>query len=397
MKAELQDSGWLLDTHGLPAASMELLVQKKKEFLETAIREVQSEFNITFEKFDNDKAEFIELAKGITRSLLRYDNTSFQLAKAILNKFRETYGLSAQINYLTLPYPIIHFPSDTSEIGPKHKDGYDYIDHFYTTWTPLNDCFHKPLSITEKTHKKNGFVLRQLRARIKFVDNALLALKKTIYPDISLSNFLIWHGRTEHEGLLNTTNETTTTLVVRFTSSPILFDVALSCDDLAAAKLNENKIDARDFTKKVITCFKEIDAFSKTLKEKNFSFDKLLENVNGKIKEWNLSPAEWKRFAFVLGLWAQRMESKRDVFVFYLFSFIGAHDNFYVLQKCIGRVFQLYGKDDAQKFIRSVLEKYPSRQMNHVIKNAISNAGEKAEGIKIEFSDNVTFLKHEFE
>jgi hypothetical protein len=397
MKIALQDSGWSIDAHSLPAVTMQQLVQKKNEFLATAIEEVSKEFNVTLKKFDSDKAEHIELAKGITRSLLRYDSSSMLLAKAIYKKLQETYGLSEQLNYLALPYPIIHFPYDTSEIGPKHKDGYDYIDHFYTTWTPLNDCFHKPLSITENTHRQNGFVLRQLRARINFIDRAFLASKKTIYPDIPLGKFLLWHGRTDHEGLLNTADEITTTLVIRFTSSPILYDVAISCVDLETAKLNETEIDTRYFAKKMIRLFKETAALANAMDKDHIAFEALLAKVNSTIREWALTPAEWKRFAFMLGLWAQRMEAKRNVFVFYLFAFIGAHDNFYILHKSIGRILSLYGKSEAQKFIRMMLEQYPSRQMNHVIKSALLVAGEKAHGIKIDYPEIVTFLNYEFE
>ncbi|MEO5644345.1 MAG: hypothetical protein ABIQ40_13890 [Bacteroidia bacterium] len=396
MKAELLEEGWSMSAYQ-HADAMKLIVQKKDEFLQTAIREVQSEFNVTLGKFDAGKAEYIELAKGITRSLLRYDNASFLLAKAILKELQITYGLTSEVNYLTLPYPIIHFSYDTSEIGPKHKDGYDYIDHFYTTWTPLNDCFHKPLSITENTHKKHGFFLRQLRARVNFIDKAIVASKKISYPDIPLGKFLIWHGNTDHEGLLNTTEDITISLVIRFTSSPILYDVAISCKDLLEEKLEDNAVNTVYITKKMIRLFRDVDAFAKVVEQGKTSFDKLYKQVHEKICEWKLSPAEWKRFAFMLGLWAQRMESKRNVFLFYLFAFMGAHDNFYVLQKCIGQLFNLYGKEAAQKFIRTMLDKSPGRQMNHVVKSAIAMAGEKANGIKIDYPQSDTFLKHEFE
>ncbi len=397
MKAELQDFGWSLGAHQLPTESMDLLVRKKNEFLETAIHEVQSAFNIRFEKFDADKAAYIELAKGITRSLLRYDCASLVLAKAILKELEKTYGLTYELNYFTLPNPIIHFPFDTSEIGPRHKDGYDYIEHFYTTWTPLNDCFHKPLSITENTHSKNGFVLRQLRSRIKLIDNAIIASKKIIYPDIPLGKFALWHGRTEHEGLLNTTKEITVSLVIRFTSTPALYDVAVSCIDLKAAALNDIGIEPRYFTKKAIRLFKEVDEFAKVVESEHPSFQKLFESIQEKIKEWDLPADECKRLGFVFGTWAQRMEQKRNVLVFYLFAFTGAHDNFYVLQKCITHIFSLYGKTDAQKFMRMMVTKYPGRQMTHVVKSAIAMAGEKAAGIKIDFPRNEALLTYELE
>lgn len=390
MKTDLQEKGWSMDVHALDPATWSLLLEKKNEYLHTAIREVQSAFGVSFDRFDSDKAEFIEIAKAITRSFLRYDAGSFQLAKAILKKLKENYGLAGELNYLTLPYPIIHFSYDTSETGPKHKDGYNYIRHFYTTWTPLNDCFHKPISVTEKTHLKNGFILRQLRARVKFMDK-----KKVIYPDLPLGKFLVWYGSTEHEGLLNTTKDITATLVIRYTSSPILYDLALSCDDLEKAEIKNDAPEAVFFTKKMISLFKEIDALAKSQETAPLSFDHLFDQVRRQISGWELSKAEWKHFAFALGLWAQRMETRREVFLFYFFAFLGAHDNFYVLHRCISLVLRLYGKEATQKFIRFTIENYSCRQLNHVIKSAMNIAGENAAGIRIDYPDAFNFMAYE--
>jgi hypothetical protein len=393
---QLQESGWSLSSHGLPPEVLSLLVERKNEYLQTAIREVKSASGVTFDRFDSDKTEHIELAKAITRSLLRYDACSFELAKAVLKKLRTEYGLAAELNFVTLPYPIIHFSYDTSEIGPKHKDGYDYIDHFYTTWTPLNDCFHKPVSITEKTHTRDNFFLRQLRSRIKFIDRKIIASKKVIYPDLELGKFLLWHGTTDHEGLLNTTENITTTLVIRFTSSPILYDIALSCDELEKAGISEDAIDTVYFTKKLIGLFEEIDEWTKENSHERVSFDAMLEKINHKIISWGLSKAEWKRFSFALGLWAQRLEAKREVFLFYLFAFLGAHDNFYVLHKCITSVFRFYGKDAARKFIQVIIEKYPCRQVNHVVKSALLQQGENAGSLRLVLPEAPDFLTYDF-
>src|ERR1041385_546336 len=299
--ARLQELGWALDSHGLSPSVLSQLVERKNEYLQTAIREVQSASGVSFDRFDSDKVEDIGLAKAITRSFLRYDSNSFLLAKAVLGKLKSDYGLAEELRFVALPYPIIHFSYDTSETGPKHKDGYDYIDHFYTTWTPLNDCFHKPISVTEKTHRKDSFFLRQLRSRIKFIDRKIQASKKIIYPDLSLGNFLFWHGTTDHEGLLNTTENITATLVIRFTSSPILYDVVLSCEALEKAEIKESTIDTVYFAKKMVRLFKELDAFAVTFAGEKISFDVLMEKLNRMIVSWELSKEEWKRFGFVLG------------------------------------------------------------------------------------------------
>jgi hypothetical protein len=122
----------------------------------------------------------------------------------------------------------------------------------------------------------------------------------------------------------------------------------------------------------------------------------MLEKINHKIISWGLSKAEWKRFSFALGLWAQRLEAKREVFLFYLFAFLGAHDNFYVLHKCITSVFRFYGKDAARKFIQVIIEKYPCRQVNHVVKSALLQQGENAGSLRLVLPEAPDFLTYDF-
>ncbi|HET6992066.1 MAG TPA: hypothetical protein VFJ43_12110 [Bacteroidia bacterium] len=397
MRNALQETGWSKDTHKLPAATMEELVRKKNEFLRISFAEVEKAFHVSLDKFDDKKIGYIELAKGITRSLLRYDDCSFLLAQHVWKELQSTYGLANEIKNLALPYPIIHLPEDHSEIGPKHKDGYPYIDHFYTTWTPLNDCFHQPLSITEKTHRKNGFVLRQLRSRIKFIDRAILSTKKTLYPDIRLGEFFVWHGTTDHEGLLNKSGSTTTSIVLRFTSSPILYDVALPCADLEKFIPENRKTDTTELAKKIISFFNAVDAHGKRNDDEKKPFGELSAEIESEIKKWDLSPKEKKQFSFVLALWAQRMDGKRNVSLFYLYSYFIARDNFYVFHKCITSVLHNYGKDATEKFINDTIASDFSTQMDYVIKSAVNLNREKLEGIKLNIPAEMELLKYRFE
>ncbi len=393
MKSDLADNGWALGEHHLPKEIVNLLVRKKNEFLETSIREVGAAFGVSIEVFDAENTEVIELAKGITRSLLRYDACSFLLARAVYTELNKKYGIENEVKYVAIPYPIIHYALDTSEIGEMHRDGYDYVEHFYTTWTPLNDCFHKPIAVIEKSHLKNGFILRQLRARIKRFDKFILSRKKKIYPDIPLGQFAIWYGSTFHEGLLNKSEIIATALVVRFTNTPILFDLAFPIKDLMEATIIPTEVNCLEFTKKMIQCFKEIEIISKNSLSEKDSFETILLTIQQKIESWKFSAEDAQRFAFMIGLWAQRMESKRNVLLFYLFSFLSAHNNFYVLHKCITMGIRNYSIHSMEAFINSIIKKYPCIQMNHVVQNAISLAGEKANGMNIKFEPQIEYMK----
>ncbi|OHB07969.1 MAG: hypothetical protein A2W64_00885 [Candidatus Zambryskibacteria bacterium RIFCSPLOWO2_02_39_10] len=393
MDKNLEESGWALAPHNLPREIMEKLVKKKDEYLQISCQEVERAFNVSFEGFESEKIEYIELAKGIARAFLRYDPFSHLLLQAVWRKLSETFGLSSKIKYLTLPYPIIHFPLDTSESGTTHKDGYDYIKDFYTTWTPLNDCFHQPISIIEKTHYKNSFILRKLRAKLKFIDKLILSTKKIFKPDIRLGEFFVWHGETNHAGLLNRSGQTKVSITARFTSSAMMSETTLTTEEIENYTAIENKIIPRDLAQKIIKIFKEIQTQTKEEAIMEKTMDGLVENVRLNIKSWNLSPDESKRLGFVLALWAQRMERKTDANLFYLYAFFSGTDNFYTLQKCLTYVISNFKSEEALKFINFILRDFGSQQSVYIIKRAVKLSGEKGKNLNIEYPIDLPLLK----
>lgn len=384
MDKELQEKGWALDTHKLPKKILDELVEKKDEFLNTSCEEVQKAFGVTFSKFDEEKIESIELAKAIARAFLRYDNHSHLLAQAIWKELKDNFHLADQAKYLALPYPIIHFSMDTSEAGGKHKDAYEYIEHFYTTWTPLNDCLHKPLAITENTHLKDSFVVRQLRLRLKSIDKFIFPAKKTLKPDILLGQFLVWHGTTEHEGLLNTSDEAKVALVVRFTSSPILSESTIPVEKIEKYVSTENNIFSRELVQKIIACFKEVE------KESPKKMDTAA--VRSHIKSWSMTAEELKRLGYVLGLWAQRLDGKKDVSLFYLYSFFCGTDNYYFLKKYVRHAIANFTKKDVENFIHSILSEFGNEQLIFVTKESIRMGGEKGKNLHITYPEKVPLL-----
>ena len=393
MNEQLEKNGWAMTTHKLSKNTMAELVKKKDELLKMSCEEVKKAFNISFEGFESEKIEHIELAKEIARAFLRYEPESHLLLQAVWKELSETFELSPKIKYLTLPYPIIHFPLDTSESGTVHKDGYDYIKNFYTTWIPLNDCFHKPISITENTHHKNSFLLRKLRAKIKFIDRLILSTKKIFKPDIHLGEFFVWHGTTDHTGLLNRSGEIKISITVRFTSSPMMYETTLTTAEIENYTVTETKIVPRDLAQKIINIFKEIRTQTQEGIVKEKTIHELIKEICMKIKSWNLSLDESKRLGFVLGLWAQRMERKMDANLFYLYAFFSGTDNFYSLRKCVSYVLMNFKSEDALWFINFILHDFGSEQSAHIIKDIIKWSGEKGKNLNIQYPKELPLLK----
>ena len=389
----MQKRGWAVAPHKLPPEILGRLVKKKDEFLTISFVEAQKAFKITLNGFESEKVEYIELAKAITRALLRYDPDSFLLARAIWKELKETFKLKSEIQYLGAPYPIIHLPEDTSEIGGRHKDDLEYIKYFYTTWTPLNDCFHQPLSIFENTHKKNNFFIRQLRIRLPFVNKLILSTKKELKPDIRLGEFFLWPGRTDHQGLLNKSGKTTVAMITSFSSSPIMNGPSLTVEEIEKYVAKETNIDTLSFVQKMISAWKEIRAESWENIEKTKNLGELTADVRRQIKKWNFSPEESKRFAFVCVLWAQRLIVKMDVTVFYFYAFFSAGDNFNALHACIRYAIDHFKTEEIKVFADSILRDFASKQAVFEIKSAIKLSGEKGRNLNIKYPENLALLK----
>ncbi len=391
MNDELQKNGWAIASHKLNKEILADLVEQKNKFLNISREEVEKEFNISLFKFESENIEYIELYKAITRALIRYEPKSFLLAQAVWKELKNTFKLS-EIKYLGLPYPIIHLPEDTSEPGRRHRDNVEYIKSFYTTWTPLNNFFHQPLTITEKTHRKNNFFLRQLRIRFKFIDKFILSRKRELRPDFHLGEFGVWHGTTYHEGLLNKSGDITIANVTSFTDSPIMSGLVMTTDYIEKYTPLKITVDTDGLVKKIISSFKIVEGEMREATHKNKNLNKLVGNVRSNIKGWGFSPTELRYFAFVCVLWAQRLEAKKDVNIFYFYAFFSCQENFLALHKCIAYSISHYKNEEVSSFANSVLNDFGSLQAVFEIKEAIRLSGEIGKNIKVNYPEKAELL-----
>ncbi len=209
-----------------------------------------------------------------------------------------------------------------------------------------------------------------------------------------LGEFLTWHGKTEHEGLLNTTNKPHVALAIRFTSSPIMSESTLSVEEIENYVPVEIGVFSRSLVKKIIQTFEEIrHRIAHVGCGEARDLNKTVAEIRAHIKTWDFSKEELKRLSYIFGLWAQRMESKGDVSVFYLYSFFCGADNYFFLRKCIRHAIAQFNSNESENLINSILRDFPNEQVAYVIRDSIKISGELGEKIKVRYPKRLELLK----
>ena len=146
-------------------------------------------------KWNKKKAFEIEIKKSFIRGLLRYSENSYKILQFLKKKYYKDFLKSKKINWLTLPYPMIHLSKDNVEDG-----GYHYDDcsnkNYYTCWIPITDYNYSALSM--------------LNFQSKIINKIFTFLIKTgickyFSHDINAKkgNIFFWNGIQIHSGKKN--------------------------------------------------------------------------------------------------------------------------------------------------------------------------------------------------
>ena len=64
----------------------------------------------------------IEIKKSFARGMLRYSEDTSKILKFIKNYYEENLIKPKKLNWITLPYPMIHLSNDLLEDGGYHYD-----------------------------------------------------------------------------------------------------------------------------------------------------------------------------------------------------------------------------------------------------------------------------------
>ena len=89
-------------------------------------------------KWDQVTAFEIEIKKSFIRGMLRYSENTLNILKFIKDYYDQNLIKSKDLNWITLPYPMIHLPNDLMEDGGFHYDETSKKRKEYILFFPRN-------------------------------------------------------------------------------------------------------------------------------------------------------------------------------------------------------------------------------------------------------------------
>ena len=277
----------------------------KNETIFKLAQELNSYLNIIVEKINlpdkwtKQDALEIEIKKSFIRGLLRYSQTSLKLSEVIKDKFIETYPEKKNIEWMSLPYPMIHLPNDMSEDGGYHNDGPQ--KDFFTCWVPVTNYEYKALSILNYQNylidKISSIILKSGIA--KFFSKNL---------DVNQGNIFFWNAKRIHKGNINSSNNTAVAIQLKLTSDIYEFEQCRNFNSNIDMNNNDQFSNLKqEEIKENYNIYKSSIYF---LIENVFNFNELdlVNKVSEKIANKSM------HLSFGLSVLAQRILSKKKLF-----------------------------------------------------------------------------------
>jgi ectoine hydroxylase-related dioxygenase (phytanoyl-CoA dioxygenase family) len=332
-------------------------------------------FQATRTKFQRYKSEHLTeyaLVKSIFRSLMRYDNGTYQLAKSVSKELLEALGENGEQYYCTPPYTYVHFPDDISEASEFHIDVDTYEGEYLVIWIPLNDCNHKPITLKPRSHYKLtitqilGIIERKLG-----VKKLPWFFERIISPDLKKGEFLVWDGRLHHAGNINKSDSIHIVLNFRLSTIPDRFEPTIKYSELQNAVLitkdqflnNGIKIFAENY----IRIYNEIKK-NQPWNEGSQSLIEIAKRTLDLIKNWKLSDIDTKRISFGMTLGTMRRPSiDYEVAYINLVANLMAPEYLWSLNSFVKFALGKYKSEEVVEFLLFYYHLYPLKQVVEII------------------------------
>jgi len=367
----LAKQGWTLEKHSNSSQSIETLIGQKNEYFRIVEGKSRELLGIDLQQYRAENIRKIEAAKSAIRCLLKYMPGADALTHTIAHTVATT--LLPQANYyLTRNYPLIHLPGDKSEQGGRHIDAPKYIKHYYTIWVPLNNCPGGPLSIYpgSQTAARNLIWKFQIRTPLRKVPFFNTLFSRYLRPQPQVGQYIVFNGRTQHCGNLNTTNETTVALAFSLTDQPILTAPTRHLSSTHQGLEAEPITSIPDFVHNYLKIWSELESIQGSYRHQT-DFLNICELLANRISAWNLSPGEVLRLSFGLSLYAQRLDRYTDCMVFDLASVLLAQDNLGSLEKILDKLVQ-QSPFFFKEFCAFYSARHQSQQVSFVIRQRLA-------------------------
>jgi len=275
----------------------ENILQLTKEF-NLYLNNIKDIINLP-KKWRKEEALIIEIKKSFIRGLLRYSACSLKLVDAIKTNFIKQFPDKKNIEWISLPYPMIHLPNDNTEDGGFHNDG-DKKD-FFTCWVPITNYDYQALSI--------------FKFQNKLIDRISSLIIKSGIPNIfskklnaSQGNIFFWNAQRIHKGNLNISNNISVAIQLKLTSQIYEFEQSRNFISKQKNDFNDqfNNLD----NSKILKSFESYNSCLSFLIENVSKYDELslVNKLSEKIKKKSMS------ISFALSVLAQRIFSKKKYF-----------------------------------------------------------------------------------
>lgn len=334
------------------------------------IKDLQKEIILMTDLFKSKKDKKLseedkEILKSLIRSHLRYDERSKELTKELSKMM---YACGFFNFYITRPYIMIHLPFDKEELGASHIDAVPYSGECYTIWINLNDRLkYKPLKIYPKSHNFLTKLFARFIKKISFskIRELLLnSLINNIDIDQNPGSFKIWSSNLLHQGLLNTGDGITVSLVYRLSKNPFLYEPITRISDIKKRIFKQTINKFNFYDQKIIKLFDVIKVIIKESNSDSLVDDQkimdLFETI--KFKKMNLDTKMYLSFA--LSILPQRIKC-RNAQLLDLISIVLYKDNLISLS----RINSLPNRKTKDLYINFIKKRSPfnSYQENKIL------------------------------
>lgn len=215
-----------------------LLIKKKINNIELHQKQISKDINELNKKLKLKEANSLEekeAIKSFIKGVIRYSEPCKRILQIIVNKkFFNTF-LNNNINYISIPYPMLHLKNDYLEAGGFHNDQIG-LSQMYTCWVPITNYKYPALSRSLIIIKNLNFlniILKKL--------NLLKFFKSNIFVKFGEAYF--WDAKIFHSGNLNVSNEISSAFQFKITRGSFFLEKSFKIGDKLDYKtINKNKI-----------------------------------------------------------------------------------------------------------------------------------------------------------
>ena len=270
------------------------------------IKEIVKKYNFYFEeikkainlpdKWEKNNSLEIEIKKSFIRGLLRYSSITSEIRFEIIKNFKQNFSNKKKLNWITLPYPMIHLAGDEVEDGGFHVDGHDE-NTLLTCWIPISEYKYPALSAFKKFWLSNKL--------ISFIIKLYPNIKKIAYKiQTNQGDIHFWDGNFFHSGNLNTSSQTSCAIQCKLSNKIYDFEQSQNIDkNMNITFKNLNSIEIKKLYSKYSSSILELNSNhkSQSLFDNAIKFSKELDGKSLII-------------SFSVSVLSQRLLSKKKLF-----------------------------------------------------------------------------------